>query len=117
MARGLVDAVIVGADRVCANGDVVNKIGTFAHALGAARAGLPFVVVAPESTVDMATASGSKVTIEDRSPDEVTGLDSSPLGAAALNPAFDVTPADLVTALVTDRRVVRLSTGGTLSSS
>jgi S-methyl-5-thioribose-1-phosphate isomerase len=116
MARGLVDAVIVGADRVCANGDVVNKIGTYAHALGAARAGVPFVVVAPESTVDMGTPSGAKVEIEERSPDEVTALGHSPAGAAALNPAFDVTPADLVTALVTDRRVVRLSAGGTLAS-
>ena len=59
MARGLVNAVIVGADRVCANGDVVNKVGTYAHALGAARAGIPFIVVAPESTVDMATAAAA----------------------------------------------------------
>lgn len=117
MARGLVDAVIVGADRVCANGDVVNKIGTYAHALGAARAGIPFIVVAPESTVDMATASGSKVEIEDRAPDEVTALNASPRGASALNPAFDVTPADLVTALVTDRRVVHFARGGTLAES
>jgi S-methyl-5-thioribose-1-phosphate isomerase len=116
MARGLVDAVIVGADRVCANGDVVNKIGTYAHALGAARARIPFVVVAPESTVDMATPCGAEVEIEERSPDEVTALRHSPLGAASVNPAFDVTPADLVTALVTDRRVVRLPAGGTLAA-
>jgi S-methyl-5-thioribose-1-phosphate isomerase len=119
MARGLVGAVIVGADRVCANGDVVNKIGTYAHALGAARAGIPFVVVAPESTVDSRTASGADVVIEDRDGSELTmlaGIQVAPDGARALNPAFDVTPADLVTALVTDRRVIRLSRGETLAT-
>jgi S-methyl-5-thioribose-1-phosphate isomerase len=107
MARGEVDAVVVGADRICANGDVVNKIGTYAHALGAFRAGLPFVVVAPESTVDPGTPDGAAVEIEDRGPAEV--VDGIALaGVAAANPAFDVTPHDLVTAIVTDRRVVRL---------
>jgi methylthioribose-1-phosphate isomerase len=105
MARGEVDAVILGADRICANGDVLNKIGTYAHALGARRAGLPFVVVAPESTVDADTPDGGAVDIEDRGPDEVTPW------AAAVNPAFDVTPHDLVTAIVTDRRVIRLDRG------
>ncbi|GAB1695060.1 S-methyl-5-thioribose-1-phosphate isomerase [Krasilnikovia sp. M28-CT-15] len=105
MARGEVDAVILGADRICANGDVVNKIGTFAHALGARRAGLPFLVVAPESTVDPGTPGGSAVEIEDRGADEVTALSD------AVNPAFDVTPHDLVTAIVTDRRVIRLDRG------
>lgn len=113
MARGEVDAVIVGADRICANGDVVNKIGTYAHALGARRAGLPFVVVAPESTVDLGTPDGAAVEIEDRGAAEVvTG--STPPGTAAANPAFDVTPYDLVTAVVTDRRVVRLDRGESL---
>ncbi|MFF5082183.1 S-methyl-5-thioribose-1-phosphate isomerase [Actinoplanes sp. NPDC000266] len=101
MARGEVDAVIVGADRICANGDVINKVGTYAHALGARRAGLPFVVVAPESTVDPDTATGLDVPIEDRGAAEVTPW------AAAVNPAFDVTPYDLVTAIVTDQRVIR----------
>jgi methylthioribose-1-phosphate isomerase len=105
MARGEVDAVILGADRVCANGDVVNKIGTYAHALGARRAGLPFVVVAPESTVDADTPDGAAVEIEDRGAPEVTAF------WAAVNPAFDVTPCDLVTAIVTDRRVIRLDRG------
>ena len=100
MARGEVDAVIVGADRICANGDVVNKIGTYAHALGAAAAGIPFLVVAPESTVDMDTPDGAAVEIEDRAADEVAA------GLPAANPAFDVTPHHLVTAIVTDRRVV-----------
>ena len=105
MARGEVDAVILGADRICANGDVINKIGSYAHALGARRAGLPFVVVAPESTVDLDTPSGDAVPIEDRGAAEVTAW------ADAVNPAFDVTPHDLVTAIVTDRRVIRLDRG------
>jgi methylthioribose-1-phosphate isomerase len=105
MARGEVDAVILGADRICANGDVVNKIGTYAHALGARRAGLPFVVVAPESTVDHDTASGADVDIEDRGADEIAP------GLPGVNPAFDVTPYDLVTAIVTDQRVIRLDRG------
>jgi methylthioribose-1-phosphate isomerase len=107
MARGEVDGVILGADRICANGDVINKIGTFAHALGARRAGLPFVVVAPESTMDLDTPAGTAVEIEDRGAAEVTGF------ADAVNPAFDVTPADLVTAIVTDQRVIRLDRGET----
>ncbi|WP_326550063.1 S-methyl-5-thioribose-1-phosphate isomerase [Micromonospora sp. NBC_01813] len=114
MARGLIDAVIVGADRICANGDTINKIGTYAHALGAHRAGLPFVVVAPESTVDPNTAAGTDVEIEDRGSAEVVGfagIRSTPAGTEAVNPAFDVTPADLVTVVVTDQRVIRLDRG------
>jgi methylthioribose-1-phosphate isomerase len=114
LARGEADAVIVGADRVCANGDVVNKVGTYAHALGAARVGVPFVVVAPETTVDLSTPDGAAVEIEDRGADEVVRFGRVPVaaaGAAAANPAFDVTPADLVTALVTERRVVRYDKG------
>jgi methylthioribose-1-phosphate isomerase len=110
MARGEVDAVILGADRICANGDVINKIGTYAHALGAARAGLPFVVVAPESTVDMDTPDGAAVRIEDRGALEVTPY------ADAVNPAFDVTPHDLVTAIVTEQRVIRLDRGEKLQT-
>jgi methylthioribose-1-phosphate isomerase len=103
MARGEIDAVILGADRICANGDVINKVGSYAHALGAQRAGIPFVVVAPESTVDMSTATGADVEIEDRGSAEVTPW------AEAVNPAFDVTPYDLVTAIVTDKRIIRPS--------
>jgi S-methyl-5-thioribose-1-phosphate isomerase len=117
MARGEVDAVIVGADRICANGDVVNKVGTYAHALGARAAGIPFVVVAPESTVDLDTPSGDVVEIEDRGAAEVMsfqGVASAPEGADAVNPAFDVTPHSLVTAIVTDRRVIRLDKGEAL---
>jgi methylthioribose-1-phosphate isomerase len=101
MARGEVDAVIVGADRICANGDTINKIGTYAHALGARRAGIPFLVVAPESTIDPDTPDGAAVPIEDRSAEEVVA------GLPAANPAFDVTPYDLITAIVTDQRVIR----------
>lgn len=114
MARGEVDAVILGADRICANGDTVNKIGSYAHALGARRAGIPFVVVAPESTVDLSTPCGVDVEIEDRGSDEVLslgGAGTAPAGVRAVNPAFDVTPHDLVTAIVTDRRVIRLDRG------
>ena len=118
IARGLVDAVVVGADRVAANGDVANKIGTYPLALAAARAGVPFVVAAPESTVDPATPSGAAIEIEDRGGDEVLtwgGVRVAPVGARAVNPAFDVTPADLVTAVVTERRVVRPASGERLA--
>jgi S-methyl-5-thioribose-1-phosphate isomerase len=114
IARGLVDAVVVGSDRIAANGDVANKIGTYPLALAAARAGVPFVVVAPESTVDPATPDGASIEIEDRDDDEVLGWAGqrvTPPGAQAMNPAFDVTPGDLVTAIVTDRRVVRPAAG------
>jgi S-methyl-5-thioribose-1-phosphate isomerase len=114
IARGLVDAVVVGADRIAANGDVANKIGTYPLALAAHRAGVPFVVAAPESTVDAAMPDGSAIEIEDRSGDEVVawqGTSVAPAGARAVNPAFDVTPADLVTAIVTERRVVRPAAG------
>jgi S-methyl-5-thioribose-1-phosphate isomerase len=117
IARHLVDVVIVGADRIAANGDVANKIGTFPLALAAARAGIPFIVAAPESTVDLATASGDDIHIELRDPAEVlsfAGVRTAPAGADALNPAFDVTPHDLVTAVVTERRVVRPAAGETM---
>jgi methylthioribose-1-phosphate isomerase len=119
LARGHADVVLIGADRIAANGDTANKIGSYALALGARRAGLPFVVVAPETTVDMATPTGADIEIEDRGDAEVTtirGVRLAPEGTEALNPAFDVTPHDLITAVVTDRRVVRLDRGETLSS-
>ncbi|HEX6236978.1 MAG TPA: S-methyl-5-thioribose-1-phosphate isomerase [Acidimicrobiales bacterium] len=114
IARGLVDAVVVGADRVAANGDVANKVGTYPLALAAARAGVPFVVAAPETTVDPGVPDGAAIHIEERDADEVVALAGTrlaPEGALAVNPAFDVTPADLVTALVTERRVVRPASG------
>jgi methylthioribose-1-phosphate isomerase len=100
MARGEVDAVIVGCDRVAANGDVANKVGTYAHALAARAAGIPFVVAGPSSTIDAATPDGAAIAIEERDAAEVAAD-----GTPARNPAFDVTPASLVTALVTERGV------------
>lgn len=117
LARGIADVVLIGADRVAANGDTANKIGSFSLALGAANAGVPFVVVAPESTVDMDTPTGDEIEIEDRGPDEVgsvRGVAVAPQGTPAVNPAFDVTPFGLITAFVSDRRVVRFDKGETL---
>ncbi|NUP03255.1 MAG: S-methyl-5-thioribose-1-phosphate isomerase [Nonomuraea sp.] len=110
LAKGGVDAVLIGADRIAANGDTANKIGSYALALGAERAGVPFIVVAPESTIDPATPTGEHIEIEDRDPEELLtlrGVRLAPEGTQALNPAFDVTPHDLITAIVTDRRVIR----------
>ena len=110
ISQGQSDAVVVGADRVAANGDVANKIGTYSLALAARRAGIPFVVAAPESTIDEATASGADIPLELRADEEVTsfqGVRAAPEGTRALNYAFDVTPADLVTAIVTENRVIR----------
>lgn len=108
MRAGAVQAVIVGADRICANGDVVNKIGTYAVAIAARFHGIPFYVAAPWSTVDAATLRGDAVTIEARHRDEVArpaGRVILPDGVPVENPAFDVTPAALVTAIITDRGV------------
>ncbi|MEW2624765.1 S-methyl-5-thioribose-1-phosphate isomerase [Streptomyces sp. NPDC048106] len=110
MSRGLVDCVLVGADRIAANGDTANKIGTYGLAVAAARHGIPFVVVAPESTWDRRLAAGSGILIEERAAAEVTtiaGSPTAPAGAAVFNPAFDVTPAELITAVVSERQVFR----------
>jgi methylthioribose-1-phosphate isomerase len=105
ISQGLVDAVVVGADRIAANGDVANKIGTYSLALAARRAGIPFVVAAPESTIDQDTPDGAAIPIELRAEEEVTGT-AAPAGTRAVNFAFDVTPAELITAIVTQDRVV-----------
>ncbi|MET8681406.1 S-methyl-5-thioribose-1-phosphate isomerase [Streptomyces sp. NPDC004647] len=110
MARGLVDCVLVGADRIAANGDVANKIGTYGLAVAAARHGIPFIVVAPESTWDRDLADGSGIVVEERAPAEVThvaGTAIAPVGAGVYNPAFDVTPAGLITAIVSEKETVR----------
>ncbi|MBI3296821.1 MAG: S-methyl-5-thioribose-1-phosphate isomerase [Elusimicrobia bacterium] len=115
-----VDAVLTGADRVAANGDAANKIGTYGLSLLAKAHGIPFYVVAPSSTVDMATRDGGDITIEERSEAEVLevrGLRLAPAGARARHPAFDVTPARLITALVTDRGVIRAPYGAGLRKS
>jgi methylthioribose-1-phosphate isomerase len=110
MARGEIDALIVGADRIAANGDTANKIGTYSLAVLARAHGLPLYVAAPLSTVDPATPSGDRIPIEQRSASEVLGLggrEIAPSGVGALNPAFDVTPAELIAAIVTERGVAR----------
>jgi methylthioribose-1-phosphate isomerase len=101
MARGEVDLVVTGADRIAANGDTANKIGTYGLAVLAAHHGIPLYVVAPSSTVDVATPSGAEIPIEERDPGEITSR------FPARNPAFDVTPADLIAAIVTERGVHR----------
>ncbi len=109
MSRGEVDAVIVGADRVAANGDVANKIGTYMVAVLARRHGIPFYVACPTSTIDLDVPTGAAIPIEERSADEVRGygeLQWAPSETAVRNPAFDVTPAELVTALITEVGVV-----------
>jgi S-methyl-5-thioribose-1-phosphate isomerase len=108
LATGLVDAVVVGADRIAANGDVANKIGTYMLACAAARSGAPFLVVAPEETIDPHTATGAGIVVEERAADEVTGFGGVSMtlpGTAVFNPAFDVTPAELVSASVTEHRI------------
>ena len=110
MAKGRVDAVVVGADRIAENGDVANKLGTYQLAVLAAHHGVPFYVAAPFSTIDLDTPNGEAMVIEERDPREVTdplGMPLAPEGTSAFNPAFDVTPANLITALVTDRGVIR----------
>jgi methylthioribose-1-phosphate isomerase len=111
LARGAVDAVIVGCDRVAANGDVANKIGTYAVALAAHRHGVPFYVAGPCSTLDPATASGAEIEIEQRDPDEVRGAAGLDAATAVWNPAFDVTPAELITGLITEAGVLRAPYG------
>jgi methylthioribose-1-phosphate isomerase len=106
ISQGLVDAVVVGADRIAANGDAANKIGTYSLALAAHRAGIPFVVAAPESTIDPDTPDGAAIPIELRAEEEVTGT-AAPAGTRAVNFAFDVTPAELITVIVTQDRVVK----------
>jgi len=110
MSRGEVDAVVVGADRIAANGDVANKIGTYTVAVLARENGLPFYVAAPVSTIDLRTPTGASIVIEERGADEVThhgGRRLAPEGVAVRNPAFDVTPHRYVTAIVCERGVAR----------
>jgi methylthioribose-1-phosphate isomerase len=112
--RGEVDAAIVGADRIAANGDTANKVGTVGVALACADAGIPFLVAAPTTTVDLTTATGADIHIELRGEDEVlewSGIRTAPTGSRGHNPAFDVTPGRLVTGLVTERGVLEISAG------
>jgi methylthioribose-1-phosphate isomerase len=118
MARGEINAVVVGADRIAANGDVANKIGTYAVAVLAKEHGLPFYVAAPVSTLDLETPSGASIPIEERPADEVThvaGRRVAPEGTLVRNPAFDVTPNRYVTAIVCERGVARPPYGESLA--
>ena len=118
IAAGAVDAVIVGCDRVAANGDVANKVGTYGLALAARAAGIPFVVAGPTSTIDPGTPTGADITIEERDAEEVRSLAGQRTtleSTRCRNPAFDVTPAALVTALVTEGGVIRSPPGPSLA--
>jgi methylthioribose-1-phosphate isomerase len=109
MSNGEVDAVVVGTDRVAANGDVANKIGTYMVAVLARRHGIPFYVACPLSTIDLNIGDGAAIPIEERAADEVTGFREcqwAAQGVSVRNPAFDVTPAELVSALITEKGVV-----------
>jgi methylthioribose-1-phosphate isomerase len=109
MGQGLIDLVIVGTDRVAANGDVANKIGTMGVAILARHFGIPFYVASPFSTIDLNTATGADIVIEERAESEVThfGLRrTAPEGIKVRNPAFDVTPHELVTGFITDRGLI-----------
>jgi len=119
LAAGRVDAVLVGADRIAADGDTANKVGTYPLAVLAARHGVPFFVCAPMTTIDLATPDGAAIAIEQRPAIEVThvrGVPIAPDGTEAYNPAFDVTPAELVTAIVTDEGVLRPPFGASLAA-
>jgi methylthioribose-1-phosphate isomerase len=108
MQRGMVNVVVVGADRIAANGDTANKIGTYSLALVAKAHNIPFYVAAPLSTIDFAIADGSEIPIEERDPSEIYAVGDTiltPIGAEFYNPAFDVTPADLITAIITEHGV------------
>lgn len=110
MSKGGVDCVIVGADRIAANGDTANKIGTYSLAVLARENGVPFYVAAPTTTIDVALPAGKDIPIEERSPDEVTdfhGVRTAPQDCQAANPAFDVTPHRYITAIITERGIIR----------
>jgi methylthioribose-1-phosphate isomerase len=110
MSKGRIQAVIVGADRIAANGDAANKIGTYSVAILAREHGIPFYVAAPFNTIDSATPNGEAIPIEQRAAREVThlnGVQVTPHGVRIENPAFDVTPAKYIAAIVTERGVLR----------
>jgi len=110
LSRGEIDCIIIGADRIAANGDTANKIGSYTLAVLAMENGVPFYVAAPVSTIDLSLACGDEIPIEERDPDEVThlqGISTAPEGTRAANPAFDVTPHHYITAIVTEKGVIK----------
>ena len=117
MARGEIDLAIVGADRIAANGDVANKIGTYSVALLCHAHGIPFYVAAPRSSVDLTTKRGRDIPIEQRHPDEVTSLNGqrvAPYGVKVINPAFDVTPSRYIRAIITEKGIIQKPFGRNL---
>jgi methylthioribose-1-phosphate isomerase len=119
MRQGGLDVVVVGADRIAANGDVANKIGTYTVAMMAKAHGIPFYVAAPLSTIDLATADGSQIPIEQRNAREMThlgGMQLTPEGASVWNPAFDVTPNELVSGIITERGIARAPYSASLAA-
>jgi methylthioribose-1-phosphate isomerase len=110
MRQGKIDKIIVGADRIAANGDTANKIGTYSLAVLAKEHNVPFYVAAPFSTIDVSIKSGEKIPIEQRNPLEVTrvqGRNIAPKGTKVYNPAFDVTPANYITAIITEQGILK----------
>ena len=110
MKQGKVNSVIVGADRIAANGDTANKIGTYSLSVLAKAHGIPFYFAAPTSTIDMKISSGMEIVIEERKPEEITnirGIRIAPENIAVANPAFDVTPQKHITAIVTERGIIK----------
>ena len=110
MSEGKIDVVVVGADRIAANGDTANKIGTYMAALCAKYHNIPFYVAAPSSTFDLSLESGKKIPIEERAAEEITcgfGKRTAPEGIKVYSPAFDVTPAELITAYITEKGVIK----------
>jgi methylthioribose-1-phosphate isomerase len=110
MRQKLIDSVIVGADRVAANGDAANKIGTYSLAVLARAHRIPFYVAAPISTIDLSVATGNDIPIEERDPEEMTHIDGkriAPAGAKTINPSFDITPAEFITAIITEKGIAR----------
>ncbi|MGB9887778.1 MAG: S-methyl-5-thioribose-1-phosphate isomerase [Moorellales bacterium] len=119
MAKGKIDLVIVGADRIAANGDVANKVGTYALAIVASYHRIPFYVAAPTSTIDLRTSSGREIPIEERPHEEVSHWEGRPIhpaGVGVANPAFDVTPAELVRAIITEKGILRPPYGESLQN-
>jgi len=110
LSRGEIDCIIIGADRIAANGDTANKIGSYTLAVLAMENGVPFYVAAPVSTIDLSLACGDEIPIEERDPDEVThfqGVSTAPEGTRAANPAFDITPHYYITAIITERGIIK----------
>ena len=110
MNKGMVDAIIVGADRIAGNGDTANKVGTYTLAVLAKENSIPFFVAAPTTTIDISIASGDEIVIEERTADEVTciaGVRIATEGTEVLNPSFDVTPARYITAIITEEAIAR----------